>query len=185
MSRLKTLLWAGAATAVLAFSFTSPSKAAIIDVGVNPTSASGTFEFSPGGGAFTDFVTFQLVGGPQFITIANATNVFPEPSNFITNWTAAIFQQVGAPGGGDDILLFGPQGATPCALVPSCQTVGGSGLFNPGNYFIQFVGIGGGTSGYGGNVATFAVPGPILGGGLPGLVAAIGGFFGWRRLRRA
>jgi hypothetical protein len=183
MSRLKTLLWAGAATAVLAFSLTSPSKAAIIDIGNNPTSATGDFSTSPAPGAFTDFVTFTLSGGPQHIVIANATNVFAGPGDQIAQWTAAIFQQVGVPGGGDDVLLFGPQAASPCAVV-NCQQVGGSGIFDPGAYYVQFAGIAGANSGYGGNVSSFAVPGPIAGAGIPGLVAAIGGFLGWRRLRR-
>ena len=69
-------------------------------------------------------------------------------------------------------------------LVPSCQGVAGSAVLDPGNYFLDLAGSGGGTSGYGGNLTTFAVPAPVLGGGLPGLLMAIGGLFGWRRLRR-
>jgi hypothetical protein len=168
---------AGTALALL---LTLPAHAAVIDVGVNPTSATGTFNAAPGTGAFADQVTFQLVGGPLFITIANATNVFPNATDFITNWQASVYQQVGGIGGGDDILLFGPQAASPCLLTPDCQQVGGSALLNPGNYYAEFTGTGGGTSGYGGNISTFAVPGPALGAGLPGLLA-LGGLLAWRR----
>jgi LPXTG-motif cell wall-anchored protein len=169
-------------TTALLLALSLPAHAAIIDVGVNPTSATGTFNAAPGAGLFADQVTFQLVGGPLFITIANATNVFPNATDFITNWQASVFQQVGVPGGGDDILLFGPQAATACLLTPDCQQVGGSALLNPGNYYAEFTGTGGGTSGYGGNISTFAVPGPALGAGLPGLLA-LGGLLLYRRRR--
>jgi hypothetical protein len=32
---------------------------------------------------------------------------------------------------------------------------------------------------------TLAVPGPVVGAGLPGLLMAVAGFIGWRRSRRA
>jgi hypothetical protein len=183
---MKLLLGSAAVATVLLLS--QPSGAAIIaNLGVNPTSAQGDFSSSPGGGAFTDQFTFQLVGGPQFITIGSATNVFASTSDFISSFTGQLFQDFGAPGpGGGDIAVAAPFAAIGCPSSPTnCQVVAGTALLNPGNYFLQFTGIGGGTSGYGGNLSTFAVPAPVLGGGLPGLVAAIAGMWGWRRWRKA
>ena len=183
---LKLLMGSAAIATVLLL--TQPSKAVVIDLGINPTSAQGDFSTSPGAGAFADQITFTLAGGPAFVTIANATNTFANPDqDEILNWTAAIWSAglngVVEAGAGDDQLLFGPQAGSPCA-IPNCQQVGGSGTIDaPGLYYANFTGIGSGTSGYGGNISTFAVPvGPM--GGLPALMA-LAGFFGWRRLRRA
>lgn len=154
-----------ATTALMAMS--SVSHAAVIDdLGINPTSATGAFSNSVGGSNFSDQYTFQLVGGPKFFTIASATNVFPggpASTDFISNFSASLFQQVGAVGGGDDILLFGPTTPFSCPLQPNCQGLAGAAILNAGNYFLQINGQGGGTSGYGGNIATFAVPGPTVG----------------------
>ena len=183
---MRRLLLASAAAAAL-LSMTLPSEAAIVaSLGVNPTSAQGDFSASPIAGAFEDQVTFTLSGGPSFVTIASATNVYAQPSDQILNWTAAIWSagpdQV--VNNLDDVLLFGPQAAVACPTTANCQQVGGSGLINTtGLFYAEFIGIASGSSGYGGNISTFAVPGPIIGGGIPGLVMALGGFFGWRRLR--
>jgi hypothetical protein len=169
-------------TTAALLAFTTASHAAIVAaLPNNPTSVTGNFTSTPGAGAFEDQVTFNLTGGPQFITIANATNTFAGPGDMILNWNAAIWS-AGADmvvNNGDDVLLFGPQFATACIGVSNCQAVGGSGLINgPGLYYAEFVGIGSGTSGYGGNVSTFAVPAPLVGAGLPGLLAlfGLGGF---------
>jgi hypothetical protein len=172
-----------ASTMLLALA--SGANAAIIaDLGVNPSSAQGDFSNSPGGGAFSDQYTFQLVGGPVFFTIASVTNVFPNVTDFITGFTASVWLDLGAPGvGGGDVLTIGPNAAVACPIVPNCQFIAGSGLLDPGNYFLQFTGTGGGTSGYGGNLSTFAVPGPALGAGLPALLGGLS-LIGFNYLRR-
>ena len=172
----KTLLLSAALMALAI-----PANAAVVaNLGVNPTSAQGDFSNSVGGANFADQYTFQLVGSPQFVTITSATNVYPNPTDFITNFSGSVFQQVGAVGGGDDILIFGPQLATACILQPSCQVLAGSGILAAGSYYLQISGIGGGTSGYGGNLAVAPIPIPgalaLFATGLVGL-----GALGWRK----
>ena len=161
-----------------------PAKAAIIaDLGVNPTSAQGRFNNSVGGGAFEDQYTFQLVGGPQFFTIASVTNVYPQVSDFITNFEGAVWS-TGADdivNNGDDALVIGPVAAIACPNTANCQFAAGSAILNAGNYYLELTGIGGGTSGYGGNIAV--VPGPAIGAGLPGLIAGALGLWGFARRR--
>ena len=76
---MKTLLLSTALAAVLLLPGGGANAAIIANLGVNPSSAQGDFSNSPGGGAFEDQFTFQLVGGPQFLTIGSVTNVFPQP----------------------------------------------------------------------------------------------------------
>ena len=153
---MKRLLLAAGALLVMS---TAGNAAVILDLGVNPTSSQGAFENTVGGATFSDQYTFQLVGGPQFLTIASVTNVFPSPTDFITDFTGSVFQQVGVPGGGDDILIIGPVAATAnCGL--DCQGFAGSAILNAGNYYLDLTGTGGGTSGYGGDLAVSAVPEP-------------------------
>ena len=151
----KLLLAVGALLAM-----TTASNANIIaNLGVNPTSGAGAFSNSPGLGSFDDQYTFQLVGSPQFLTIASVTNVFPSASDFIANFTGSVFQIVGTIGGGDDIRVIGPVDATAnCGL--DCQGFAGSALLDAGNYYLDISGVAGGTAGYGGNLAVAAVPEP-------------------------
>lgn len=157
-----------AATAAL------PAKAAVVgNLGVNPTSAQGDFANTVGGSTFTDFWLFQLVGGPEFVTLASATNVFPlgaSSTDFITNFAGEVFQQLGAtPDPTTDHLVLGPALPHPCADAPTtCQELAGSALLVAGNYYLDISGTGGGTSGYGGNLAVAATP-------LPGALGMFGG----------
>ena len=185
---MKKLLLASA----MLCAFASGAHALLVEnLGVNPTSAQGDFSNSVGGTTFEDQYTFQLVGAPQFVTIASATNVYTDitSSDFITNFAGQLFQQVGAIDAdgvvGDDIG-FGLISAVACPTSPTnCQILAGTRLLNGGNYYLEVTGTGGGTSGYGGNLSTFGVPGPVVGGLLPSMLAAFGmlGFSAWRRRR--
>jgi hypothetical protein len=182
---MKKLLLAAVAVAALNV---SAHAAVIQNLGVNPTSATGDFSNSVGGAVFADQYTFQLVGlGDTFITFASATNVFTNPTDFISNFTGQLFEQVGAVGGGDDIAVSGPVGAVPCPSGGSfCQVLAGAALLDAGAYYLSISGIGGGTSGYGGNLTTAAiapVPIPAMGAGIPALVMA--GAWLARRRRKA
>lgn len=162
---MKKLLLATAFTLAMSAS----AMATIVgNLGVNPTSQFGDFSSGTlgvngtGSGLFSDDFLFQLVGGPQFLTIASATNVFPGgsgTSDFITNFSASVFSY--GPdnlfGGGDDQLVLGPANATMgCGIIVNCQGMAGIALLDAGNYYLEFSGTGGGSSGYGGNIATFA-----------------------------
>ena len=162
-----------------------PAGAAVVDnLGINPTSQTGDFASGllgingTGTGAFTDQITFQLVGGPQFLTIASATNVYPNLTDFIFNFTAQVFQQIGAIGGGDDIAVTPLIAAVNCPLQTNCQGFAGSALLDAGLYYLQLAGTGGGTSGYGGNLAVTLVPIP------PALALFASGLLGLGLIRR-
>ena len=114
---MKSLLLSTAVAAVLLLPGAGANAGIIANLGVNPASSQGDFSNSPGGGAFQDQFTFQLVGGPKFLSIASVTNVFPRATEFITNFTAAVWT-VGADGivnNADDVEVIGPVNATLCA----------------------------------------------------------------------
>jgi hypothetical protein len=156
MRKLKLLL---AGTALLGLAASPASAAIVANLGVNPTSATGAFNHAVGGGAFDDQITFQLVGGPQFLTVGSVTNNFAGPSSQIFGFTGSIFQIVGTIGGGDDIRVIGPIAAT-ANCGANCQGFGGSTILNAGNYYLDFTGVGGGSAGYGGTLSVAAVPEP-------------------------
>ena len=169
---MKRALLAGAALLAMTV---AGQAATIATLGVNPNSATGHFSAAvPGTAAFDDFVTFQLVG-TQFITFASVTNDFAcstatgacanptDSTDYIRNFTGQLFQQVGDPGGGDDIARGPLVAAIACPENPTgCQVLAGSAILEGGSYYLEITGIGGGTSGFGGNLTTrelAAVPG--------------------------
>jgi hypothetical protein len=186
-------LFAGAALALCLFALPSIGNANIIsNLGNNPNSATGHFSNSVLGTTFDDQYTFNLTGGPQFVTFASATNDFLSSTDFITNFRGQLFSAGadGVPGGvgANADTAIGPiDFASPCATNPTgCQILAGSAILGTGSYFLDIAGIGGGTSGYGGDltVRALAVPGPMVGAGLPGLIAGALTLFGVMRRRR-
>lgn len=182
---MKKLLLATAA--VLAF--TVGANADIISsLGTDPTSSSGNFIRSvPGTSAFDDQYTFDLTAG-TFFTIAGVQNSFAQTSDFITNFAASVYNygangifEGNLPGHGDDVAVIVGGPPVPCQFNPACQVIAGSAFLPGTNYYADISGIGGGTSGYQGGVAVAAVPGPVVGAGLPGLIAFAMGAWGWRR----
>ena len=126
---MRKLLLAGTVLLGLA---ASPASAAIVaNLGVNPTSATGAFSHAVGGTTFDDQITFQLVGGPQFLTIASVTNNFANAASQISNFTGSVFRIVGTIGGGDDVLVIGPVAAT-ANCGANCQGFGGSAGLSAG-----------------------------------------------------
>jgi hypothetical protein len=188
MRMRKTLLMA---TAVL-LAMTVVSKADIVaNLGLNPTSGAGAFSNTNpgtgggGSGLFADIYNFTL-DTDQTLTIAFAINTFASTPQFIGNFTGSVVYEGadGQIGGGDDQVVIGPTLATACLLVPNCQGFGGSANLNSGEYHLLITGNAGELSGYGGDLSTFAVPGPLAGAGLPGLIAACGMMLGLARHRR-
>ena len=112
------------------------------------------------------------------------TNVYAQASDFITGFTGKVLF-LGADGvlGGigidADTTVIGPTAATACPSTPNCQGFAGSAILTlVGNYALDLSGTGGGTSGYGGNLAVAQVP-------LPGALALFAsGLVGLGLLRR-
>jgi opacity protein-like surface antigen len=176
--------------AVAACCLSAPASADVVaDLGINPTSATGSFNHSLGAlvGAFDNQLTFQLIGAPQFVTIASVTNVFPSAGDFITGFTGAVFNTVdGIIGNGNDLAVIGPVAATLGCGIGSdiCQGFAGAALLDAGAYYLDISGTAGGSSGYGGNLAVAAVPGPVAGAGIPGILAGGLALIGLMRRRR-
>ena len=174
---LRKLLLGG--TLLLGTTLAAPA-ATIANLGANPDSITGAFKSALGGtggtgtGLFSDTFDFSLVGGPAFLTIASATNVYAKASDFITNFEGSVWFTNNTASTADDIAVIGPVAATACPVTPNCQGFAGSTLLTlVGDYYLKLTGTGGGTSGYGGNLAIAEVPIPpaaaLFGLGLLGL----------------
>jgi hypothetical protein len=182
------------ATTALLFLGGTANAAIINSLGTDPTSATGNFIRSLSGVTtpFDDQYTFLLSANMTFFTIAGVQNSFAQPSDFITGFAASVYNY-GANGifegdqlgHGDDVAVIVGGPPVPCQFNPACQVIAGSAFLPGANYYADISGTGGGTSGYQGGVAVAAaVPGPIVGAGLPGLIAAVSGLFGMNFFRR-
>jgi hypothetical protein len=181
------------ATTVVLTLAAPPAMASIIsDLGTDPTSATGNFIRSLLGVTvpFDDQFTFNLDIG-TFFTIAGVQNSFAQPSDFISNFGAKVYNygangvfEGNLPGHGDDVAVIIGGAPVPCQFNPACQVIAGSAFLPNGLYYADISGTGGGTSGYQGGVAVAAVPGPLAGAGIPGLLAACVGLWGFAMRRR-
>jgi hypothetical protein len=182
---MRKILLAATALAVLGAMSVSSNAAIIQNLGLDPTSATGNFSNSLGTSTapFDDQYTFTL-DHPFTLTIAAVTNVFPNPTDFITGFTASVFAGTPATPGG---VVLGPAFAQiGCLGSLQCQFISGQAFLPAGSFFLDVSGTANGTSGYGGNIATLAVPGPIVGAGLPGLLGLLGfGGWSWKRRKQA
>jgi hypothetical protein len=112
-------------------------------------------------------------------------------NNFFPNGSTADLQTWWDPGNhifgtanrvGEDV--FHTSGGSPSAVFPGVDT-GNSGLFSvTESYTIYASGTGNVNNTIDMTVSPSAVPGPIAGAGLPGLILAGGGVLGWWRRRR-
>jgi hypothetical protein len=177
--------------AVAALALNGAAHAAVIqDFGVDPTSAGGAFNHSLGAlnGSFDDQYTFVL-DHQMTLTIASVTNVFAQSSDKITNFNGSVVFEGAdnAIGGGDDVTVIGPVFAGASLALPTsvCQGFAGAAILGAGHYYLDIAGIANGSSGYGGNLATFAetpLPAAVW---LFGTVAGAGGLLLRRRKRAA
>jgi len=158
------------ATATLLAMSTASNAAVIANLGPDPTSSTGLFNQPNASGSFDDQVLFSLSNPTQNFVIAGVQNVFAQPTDFISGFSAAVYNygangifEGTAVGNGDDFAVIGPTGPSPCQFLPNCQIIAGSANLAGGLYYVEINGTGGTTAGYNGGVATVAVPGPRAG----------------------
>jgi hypothetical protein len=154
---------------------------------------------------FTDTVTFNLPVGFTNATFTINSYVADDSSVVLLNGTQLTNTGIFGPGAGFfSLTASGP--ASPYNFINGNDSLSFATLVNPvslltvGNNTLLFYvnntnnGIGsgfpsGGPTQYAFDATvtfdTAAVPGPIVGAGLPGLVMALGGLIAWRRRRMA
>lgn len=162
-----------------------PAAADFVQVGDLLSNPNTFYGRTVGTGFFQDGWLFSLDSALFFSASADATNTFGTNTNaFISGFNIGVYS-VGADmaiGGGDDSLVLGLP--NPAVVGSTNQNAAVAGILAAGTYYVGLQGTGGSASSYGGTITTYAVPGPLLGTGLPGLLAACGALVLLARRRR-
>ena len=163
----------------------------INDLGTNPTAVSSApLVVNSPTTTFADAYTFTVSGAPQYVVSAVAANTYAKDASFIQNFQVSLWSvgSDGTAGTGDDVELLGPSSPSIVPPPPGSQSASVAGaLLSSGKYYFEVQGIGSTNTSYNGSVDTVsrAVPGPMAGAGLPGLIAACGAMLALARRRRS
>jgi hypothetical protein len=161
----------------------------IADLGTNPNAVSSLpFVKDAPTTTFNDGFTFTLSGLPLHTVSGVASSTYADLASFIQNFQVSVWSDGtdGIAGTADDVKVLGPASPSVVPPPPGSQFASVAGTLANGGYYFEVQGVGSTNTSFNGSVdtAVAAVPGPIVGAGLPGLILASGGLLGWWRRRQ-